>query len=198
VRRECPIVAVVDEDDVVTQWTPAARDRYTAATAALLETLNAHTALVAARVGRQAEMPDYIDSAQRLQQALDALTEAEFDVCGSFPFSLRGDDDGDDDFEPEDDAAPGALLMVEHRAEFEILDEAALVEAGRAAYRTSWPDDVEEDARLAVSSPAQAVGQLIHTHGWQFFESGTDALAPRSSETMIEQDSAEPELDGTR
>ncbi|WP_285593650.1 hypothetical protein [Kineosporia sp. NBRC 101731] len=186
----------MDEDDAVTQWTPAARDRYVAATAALLETLNAHTGLVAARVGRQAEMPAYIDSAQRLQQALDALTEAEFDVCGSFPFALRDEDD--DDFEPEDDEAPGALLRVEHRAEFEILDEAALVEAGRAAYLTSWPDDVEEDARLAVSGAAQAVGQLIHTHGWQFFENGTDALAPRSSETVIEQDAAEPERDGTR
>ncbi|MCD5350286.1 hypothetical protein [Kineosporia mesophila] len=186
----------MDQDDGVTQWTPAARDRYAAATAALLETLNAHTALVAARVGRQVEIPDYIDSAQRLQQALDALTEAEFDVCGSFPFSLREDDE--DDFEPEDDVAAGAILTVEHRADFEILDEAALVEAGRAAYLTSWPDDVEEDARLTVSSPAQAVGQLIHTHGWQFFENGTDALAPRSSETVIEQDPAEPELDGNR
>jgi hypothetical protein len=168
-----------------TQWTDQARTRYQAATRAVLEALSAHTDLVAGRVGRQAELGPYFTSTERLQEVLEAFRDAEFDLCGSVPYApLSWDEDEADE---DEDGQRGPLVSVVHQVEFEVLDEDRLVEAGRAAYRQAWPKDTAEDALVAVTDVPSAVGELVHVHGWDVLEAGTEYLRPRTGETSIVQ-----------
>jgi hypothetical protein len=70
-------------------------------------------------VGGEAEAAAYFESASSLQVALDQLREAEFDLCGSFPFSpARFEDDEFDDEEDQDDESLGGWLTVEFTAHY--------------------------------------------------------------------------------
>jgi hypothetical protein len=183
------------DDGPETQWTEAARTRYQAASRAMLEVLTAHVELMAARQGRQAELSGYFASTDAVERALHAFGEAEFDLCGSFPFALVGrfDDDPEDDTDGDSEhAEPGPLLTVVHRMELEVRDEPALLAAGRAAYALAWPDDTTEDARLAVGTAAAAVGELIHVHGLAGLSAETAFLTERFSEMSIVQPDHEP------
>jgi hypothetical protein len=177
------IPADLPQDDQRTQWTEPAAARYRAATQALVQALEQHAELVSGRAGRPAELRPYRASTERLQEVMDTFRDAEFAFCGSVPFApLSWVEEAE--LEVEEDHGPGPLVSVVHQVEFEVLDEAGLVEAGRAAYRQAWPADTDEDALLAITDVPSAVGELLHVHGWDVL-SASAYLRPRTGETSI-------------
>lgn len=172
----------MDEHDLDTQWTAQARDHYIANSRRLVEALEAHVALTLAREGRQAEISPYFESVDNVQAAAAAFNEAEMDWCGSV--ALRGASDVDDDWDDEDDGSdddtsvPGAVLSLSGRWDYTVVDESVLVQRGRDAYLETWPDDIPEDANIAVTDAVGAIRELLHNAGPQVLES-VDGLEPR-------------------
>ena len=151
-------------DALDTQWTSIARVAYEARAQELAQTLLEHVALTSGRNGRQRELEPYFSSADRLSRAVAAFAEAEFDWCGSFPVSVRGanDEEGDDEWEDEDDNSDAPVLSVLGRWDYRIVDPQVLIQEGRAAYLTAWPDDTEDDAEVRVQTTEGAVRELLH------------------------------------
>jgi hypothetical protein len=186
--------------DEETQWTGSARAAYIVAVEAASVALTAHAEGVQARQGRETELGPYFNSAGTLQAALDQLREAEFDLCGSFPFSSVGFDDDqfdDDEFDDNDEdgdsdgEAVGGWLTVELAAHYGIADEKKLIQAGRDAYRSAWPDQTPEDAEARVTSPAVAIGELLHTVGLAALDTDNDYLSPRWHQVSVKASTEE-------
>ncbi|WP_433013585.1 hypothetical protein [Kribbella sp. CA-294648] len=144
-----------------TQWSDAARERYVRRTEDLIAALKAHSALTIERSGRQRELEPYFASIEALETAAHEFNEAELDWCGSSPLTLMDDLDEFDD-EDEDDEPAGPVLSGLFRWDFTVTDEAAVIEAGRDAYRRLWPSDTDEDATLAVPDIGRAAAEIVH------------------------------------
>ena len=171
-----------------TQWTAAARAAHIVAVEAVMAALAAHAELVQSRQGRQSELAPYFDSSGTLQAALDQLREAEFDLCGSFPYSPAGfEDDEVDEFEDDDEEAVGSWLTVEFVAHYGIADEEKLIQAGRDAYQSAWPEQTSEDAEIRVTSPSVAIGELLHAEGLAALETDNDYLLPRWHQLAVKE-----------
>ena len=172
-----------------TQWTAAARAAHIVAVEAVMAALAAHAELVQSRQGRDSELVPYFDSSGNLQAALDQLRAAEFDLCGSFPYSPAGfeDDEVEDEFDDEDEDAVGGWLTVEFVAHYGIADEEKLIQAGRDAYRSAWPEQTPEDAEIRVTSPSVAIGELLHTDGLAALETDNDYLLPRWHQVLVKE-----------
>ena len=151
-------------DALDTQWTAAARAAYVARARELSQVLLEHIALASSRSGRQRELEPYFTSAERLSKAVADFAEAEFDWCGSFPVSVRGetDDEGEDEWEAEEDDSDAPVVSVLGRWDYRIVDPQLLMQEGRAAYLTAWPDDTQDDAEVRVQTTEGAVRELLH------------------------------------
>lgn len=162
------------EDTEDTQWSDEARQRYVSTAADLVAALNAHIALTVERVGCEREMASYFTSVDALGKAAEVFTEAEFDWCGSVPLILMPDDvedEGDDDDQDEvADEAAESVLSVLRRWDFAVTDGAAVVQAGREAYRRAWPSATDEDAGVMVPDVEQAAAEIVHADGWAGLE----------------------------
>ncbi|GAA1979339.1 hypothetical protein [Microbacterium pumilum] len=183
---------MTDDVESETQWTTAAREAYSARGEELLNALREHIALTLTRTGRQAEHAQYVPSAAQLHAAAVAFDDAEFDWCGSFPLGLdadRWDDDEEDEDEEEDDSD---ILTVVGRWDYRVVDETALISAGRAAYARAWVDDTDEDASIAVPDAASAARELAHLDGWGVLEhaEGLESLASTQTVILHEDDGA--------
>lgn len=176
--------AMTDEDDVETQWTPAAKEAVAARGEELMTALRDHVALTLGRTARQAEHSEYFASAAALRRAAVAFDDAEFDWCGSSPLGLEADDLDDDEGDEDEDAADHGVLSVVGRWDYRVVDEAALLAAGRAAYAKTWPADTEEDASLAVVDLVSAADEIAHAHGWHALAE-VDSLEPVASMTNV-------------
>lgn len=172
-----------------TQWTTSARAAYIVAVEATMATLAAHSRRVLARRGGEAEAAAYFDSAGGLQVALDQLRTAEFDLCGSFPFSPAGfeDDEFDDGEEDQDDEALGGWLTVEFTAHYGIADKEKLIQVGREAFLSAFPEQTAEDAEARVTSPSVAIGELLHTVGLAALDTDNDYLLPRWHQVSVNE-----------
>jgi len=159
--------------DDVTQWTEAARADYAQRAEDLIDELRRHVEHTLSRHGRQAELRTYFGSAEQLRRAVAAFNDAEFDWCGSFPVALRHlDDDVDGGDEPSE--ASGELvadsemiLCALRRWDFRVIDRDTVIAAGRAAYSTAWPTDIDEDARVRVTDVEHAAAEIVHAHGFE-------------------------------
>lgn len=152
-----------DGDELETQWTARARSAYAQRGEDLVDAVRRHVRLTTERTGRQRELEGYFESAEGLSDAARAFSEAEFDWCGSFPLPLA--EEPDQDWEEEGEPAVGELLSVLGRWDYRVLDEDALVGAGRSSYLRSWPEDTPEDAELRVVDVESAAGELLHGDG---------------------------------
>jgi hypothetical protein len=81
-----------------------------------------------------------------------------------------------------------------YRADYRVTDEAAVVEAGRVAYRELWPEDTEQDAQDDVTNIGRALYQIQHKddlsklHEVQGLEpAGTTTWVIEAIELMDEQ-----------
>lgn len=185
-------VCAVDEDELVdTQWTPEAKQAYEKRAEELIEAIRAHVAANITRSGRQKELGPYFESSETLLTVARAFEEAEFNWCGSVPLGLGVADDeeedgGDDRVDGE--VPQGGMLSIFRRWDLRILDEAAVIAAGRAAYLQAWPDDTEEDASIRVEDVEVAASELIHADGLESL-GNTEGLQPeRGATTIIQHD----------
>lgn len=170
-----------EDDDLDRQFTAAAREAYLAAADAFVAEVRRHVAETAAREGRQREWPAHVASSDRLREAADAWSEAQLDWCGSAvfpPLALDDEDEEGDELDDGEEEVAECIVSVLTRHDYEVTDTAALVEAGRAAYLRTWPDDVRDDAEVRVTDARDAVAELIHEAGWELFEApGIEALS---------------------
>ncbi|HRW18127.1 MAG TPA: hypothetical protein P5181_04710 [Dermatophilaceae bacterium] len=154
-------------DDVDTQWTPEAKAAYGQRLEELHAALAEHSALVMDRRGRESEFKGYFDSVDRLKRAAAAFSDAEFDLCGSFPLAIEVDeDDHDGEDEETEPWEPAAVLSAVGRWDFHLHDADALLAAGRQARQEAYPDESAEDRREAVKRPEQAAYEITHARGW--------------------------------
>jgi hypothetical protein len=162
----------MDDGSEDTQWSDAARERYVRCGEDLMAALKAHFALTIERGGRQREFGPYFSSSEALQKAAEAFNESEFDWCGSYPLSLTdgGIDESDDADEADQQAGPELVLSGLFRSDYTVTDEAAVIGAGRDAYRRLWPSDTHEDAVLAVPDVVRAAAEIVHAGEWSGLE----------------------------
>jgi hypothetical protein len=162
---------MADEDDAFTPWTSAGADRLRAearnAAAALIE----HADTVAA-LGEH-ESAELVAAGARLMPFLIALSDAQFDYTGNGgplgPLHAWDEDDAERDGLAEQPR--GAGLSVLERTDYRVVDENAVIEAGRAAYSEVWPDDTAEDAAADVTNLGRALYQIAHASGsWSSIE----------------------------
>jgi hypothetical protein len=179
----------VDEDEVVdTLWTSEAKQAYVERAEELIEAIRTHVAANVTRTGRQKEIGPYFESAETLVTVARAFENAEFSWCGSFPFGLGLEDDLDLDDEDEEEATEGPMLSIFRRWDLNILDEAAVIDAGRAAYLRAWPDDTEEDASVRVQDVEMAASEIIHADGIDALGSTEGLRAERGATTIIQHE----------
>jgi len=158
---------MTDDRDVQRQWTDRARDTYAAQGEELIKALRKHIELTLARSDRHEAQAEYTQSAERLRRAAAGLDQAEFDWCGSFPLGLGALEW--DDLESDDQNAVDMdvdILTVVGRWDYQVVDGAALMSAGRASYAALWPESTNEDAASAVEDLAAAVREIAHRSGW--------------------------------
>ncbi|WBQ04831.1 hypothetical protein [Kribbella sp. CA-293567] len=155
------------------QWSDAARERYVQSAEELIAALRAHVALTIERSGRERELGPYFSSSESLEEAAEAFNESELDWCGSFPLSLSGEDldeFDDEDDESDDVVGPRSVLSGFVRWDFTVTDEAAVIGAGRDAYRSLWPSGTDEDVVLAVPDIVRAAAEIVHVDEWAGLE----------------------------
>lgn len=156
-------------------WTDATRAEYLQAGETAIEALRAHLTLVAG-TSSEADEPAIDESAETVRQAFIAVSDAQFEYSATVgPFSLLEDED--DDGEEDEDDELGVDVDVEHanisillRRDFRLTSEAALIEAGTAAYREAFPDEPLDAAIDDVQELGRALYQIVHARG-------VDALA---------------------
>ena len=158
-----------DELDDFTPWTPDGAERVRAAASALIEALTAHAEAVASATS-DADIVQVFEANERLLPLAVDYSDAQFDYTGNFgPFGALHalDDDEVDDEDDEsrvaaddgpDTHGPATGITVLERRDYAVLDEDAVIEAGRRAYRELWPDD--DAAGRAVRRPAPRPGGL--------------------------------------
>jgi hypothetical protein len=180
----------MDDSSADTQWSDAARERYLRATEELIAALKAHSALTAERRGRHRELDPYFASSEALEKAAQAFNESELEWCGSWPLSLADQDLDEFDDDEDDDEPTGPVLSGLFRWDFTITDEAAVIEAGRSAYRGAWPSDT--DADLAVPDIGRAATEIVHATGWLGLEN-TPGLERRAEWLTFVTHDGEPD-----
>lgn len=154
-----------DDELIETQWTSAALAAYRASADHLVQQLLEHVRLTGERQGAQRELGEHFASAERLQEAVNAFAEAEFDWCGSFPVRTELSNEPE---EPQNGfAADPALeeapvVSVMGRWDYLVTDGAALIDHGRNAYLQAWPQDTDDDAAVRVADVQSAVREILH------------------------------------
>ena len=190
----------MDDQELETQWTDAARQRFTAEVEALAEAVRAHGAAVLAQTGAQAELPALFAAGDELARAVDSYGDAQWDLTGVFP-PVHVHGHGDPDGAEDDGADPGAvvevagLVRIVHRADFAVTDPEAVLAAGRAAYREVWPEDGEEDAAADVTDLGRALYQVQHAGGLAGLEdvAGLDPLGSTTWYVDVTDEEEPPE-----
>ncbi|HVQ91239.1 MAG TPA: hypothetical protein VMU51_09385 [Mycobacteriales bacterium] len=166
------------------QWTDAARERFRAAGAALVEALRAHSAALLPMTGRRADVAEILAAGDRLALAADEYSDAQFEFTGTSPRWERIESDDDDRDEELPRQEPAGAITVLHRADYRVMDVAAVMNAGRLAYREVWPDDTAEDAAVDVADFSRAIYQVMHAGGIAALDE-TPGLEPAGAFTSI-------------
>jgi hypothetical protein len=119
----------------------------------------------------------------------NAFEEDLGDTTGWFVgiFALLEDDSEGDEVVPAPLPA-GQRVTVQVREDFVVVDEDALVRAGRAAYHRSWPDASDASAGQHVTSGLDALGALVHADGIEAIALNAEDLGLENAggETLIE------------
>ncbi|HTL40575.1 MAG TPA: hypothetical protein VL294_03805 [Pseudolysinimonas sp.] len=152
------------EDDDFTPWTSAGADRLRAEARSAAAALIEHAETVAA-LGEH-DFVELVAAGGRLMPFLLALSDAQFAYTGNGgPLGpLRAwnrNEDEDEGGEPWH----GTALSVLQRTDYRVIDESAVIQAGRAAYREAWPDDTADDAVADVTGIGRALYQIAHASG---------------------------------
>lgn len=154
-----------DEDDDFIPWTTDGADRLLRAADALVEAIRTHAAAVAGLRGDE-ESEEVVAAGHRLVPALLGYADAQFEYTGSgFPLGIVHDFDDDDGNEVVEEV-PVAGVSVLRRDDYVVSKEAAILKAGRKAYRRTWPEDDAAAATADVTHLGRALYQIAHADGW--------------------------------
>ncbi len=184
---------MTDQDDSFEdpQWTEEARRNLTAKAEALILAVRRHADTVANLTGHRAEIRDIFATHDTLADAVLAYDEALQDFTGTgLPLvSPRGDEEDDVDEETEElddfaDLEDVSNLAVLTRTDYRVADAAAVIAAGRLAYRQVWLKDTDEDAEAEVTDLASALSEIEHAR-WRDPWQDVEGLRPVRSVTMV-------------
>jgi len=157
-----------DEQWTNAQWTDEARRRYRQAAAELLVALSEHERQTSKMSGRQHELPEMFAANDALRLAAEAFDDALMDFTGTAigweVLADYEDEEFDDDVEVLDAPSSGVVALM-RRDDYLVIEEEAVVEAGRQAYRATWPNDTDDDAKFRVHGLGPALYELIHAAG---------------------------------
>jgi hypothetical protein len=158
----------VDDETDFTPWTEEGRERLRAAATRLAQAVLDHAEAVAAVTGATTE--PVFDAGDPLVEAAMQYVDAQFEYTGiAYPLGVLGqliDADDDEAADGDEYERPTTGVTVLRRADFAVLDEDAVIEAGRAAYLEVWPEDSAEAAAADVSYLGRALYQIGHARGW--------------------------------
>lgn len=154
-----------DEDDDLTPWTPEGAALLLEAADALVEAIRNHATAVTGLRGDE-QSGGVLAAGDRLRPAVLAYADAQFDYTGTgFPLGIvhEFDEDEDDD---DVDGGPVAGVSVLRRSDYVVSNEAAVMKAGRKAYRRAWPEEDAAAAAADVTHLGRALYQIAHADGW--------------------------------
>jgi hypothetical protein len=171
-----------EDENSDARWTPGARERLTAAGAALIESIQ----LELATLNYENAEPD--DASMTVRANLMETSAIEYagayiEYTGQFhPFGFLETFDEiteGDDWEP---AQPGEIVSVLMRADFRITDEDIVLRAGRKLFLEQSGDEGGSSAdSLGVGA---SIYQMIHAHGHERLNH-TDGLEPLGAITQV-------------
>ncbi|WP_426560828.1 hypothetical protein ACPPVT_12875 [Angustibacter sp. McL0619] len=155
-----------------TPWTSDGAERLRTAAAELVAALTEHAEAVA--TASDADIVQVFEANDRLLPLAVAYSDAQFDFTGNFgPFGLLHEDDDElaeldsvDEVPDAGPAGPATGFTVLERRDYAVLDEDAVLEAGRQAYLSAGPDADELAAQADVQHLGRALYQLAHAGGW--------------------------------
>lgn len=154
-----------DQEDDFTPWTAEGAALLLQADDALVEAIRTHTAAVTGLRGED-QSAEVFASGDQLRHAVLAYADAQFEYTGiGFPLGIihQFDDDEEDD---DVDHGPVAGVSVLRRTDYVVSNEAAVIKAGRKAYRRVRPEDDAAAAAADVTHLGRALYQLAHADGW--------------------------------
>ncbi|GAA2101983.1 hypothetical protein GCM10009841_18110 [Microlunatus panaciterrae] len=168
-----------DPDDSDEDWEPEFSARSAAAVRLaaqdVIEAFKHHVDVVCAATSPAAE--DSIDtSAEVLREALHRFTERQSDHCGEWtPFydAFEPEDDEEDELDDlleqlidgDDGLGPVTGISRLARWDFEVVDEDAVIAAGKAAWREEYPDTTEDDLASHNHNVGLAIYNITHVRG---------------------------------
>jgi hypothetical protein len=157
-------------DDEFTPWTPEGAVRLRTAAGELAAAITAHAEAVT-KVTNNAGITEVFAASDRLLPAVLAYADAQFDYTGNgFPFGAlhdyAEDDDEVDDESDEEKPEPSVGISVLQRHDYRLIDQAAVMSAGRAAYLRVWPEEDEAATAADVTHVGRALYQIAHADGW--------------------------------
>jgi hypothetical protein len=123
------------------------------------------------------------DANAEIERLIGAWSSAVLDHTGTIPVVLGGfddetEDEQDDEHVDGDEDLTGETLSVVSRWDLQVLDAAALLQAGRDAHRRNEPQETDGDAELAVPDVALALQSLLHERGEPWYDvPGVDVVA---------------------
>lgn len=162
-----------DDSDDLDDWEPEFSAKSAAAVRIVaqdvLDAFKQHVEVVCAAQNELAE-PTIDASAEILREALDRFVDAQSDHCGEWaPFydAFEEDDEDEDDEDEEDDAVAGDVTGISRLArwDFEVTDEAAVLQAGRAAWLETYPDTTADDLAKQEDNVGLALYNISHLRG---------------------------------
>ncbi|MBI1378538.1 MAG: hypothetical protein GC157_13790 [Frankiales bacterium] len=158
----------MDEADEPQQFSEQTSGAINAAVDALVDALRSHAAFVGALRGGSSEMPSLFAANEAVERLITEWSERVFDHTGTFPAVLVGDPDldgSDDDEDGWEELTEGDPLTVVSRWDLALVDPGALLDAGRAAHRRNRDEETDEDAAMAIATPANALYAILHESG---------------------------------
>jgi len=171
------------DDDLETQWTPAARARFVTAGRSLLESIEKQIRLLQ-NADARTDDESVNSSSSGVEAAAIEYADAYFDFSGHWhPFgfleSIEKDDEGDDENEKPE---RGDVVSVLLRADFRVADEEIVLTGGRRSYQEHSGEDMAAATRKI--GLGAAIHQLIHAHGLESLNR-TDGLDPLGAITQV-------------
>ncbi|AWB86000.1 hypothetical protein C3E77_04815 [Mycetocola zhujimingii] len=162
-----------DDRDELDLWTPEAREQVRRTGEALLDAVREQLAALDA-IGPESDLEELHRMGNRVDDAAVAFCDSQYALSGEY-FSFaevteshdEDDEDVEDDDEDEGEPEEIPVISVLQRAEYNVVDSAAVLAAGREAYLRMWPSDSDEEARSRVDWLGAALYEIAHADGWQ-------------------------------
>lgn len=191
----------MDDAAEFTPWTVERREALLDAGDVLAQAVRAHTRAYAGAAALE-DFPSTFPASDALLAAAKAYAEAQFHYSGNaYPLGIlhslevEHEHDGDPDVPAEPDDEPTEALTgitILQRIDLAVVDEAAVLAAGRAAYRHSLPGSLASAAVGEVASVSQAIHQIAEVHGWAALAE-VEGLEPVGGTSLVHR---QPELLG--